>query len=140
MLFCEFISRAIEIPFKKKGRDWDGVDCWGLIVLAFREVRGVDLPNHENDYASTFHIKQLQKMIDRFSCQWVETNIPQPMDSILLRARGMPIHIGLIIDGNGNFLHIGHKRNAFIDNIKNLAWQGPGYNNVEGVYRYVGQC
>lgn len=139
MLLDEFISRAIEIPFKEKGRGWDGTDCWGLVVLAFKEVRNIQLPNHENDYVSTKRLKELRYAIKKFSGNWVEINTPQPMDCILLCILGMPTHIGLIIDTNGNFIHTESKRNASVDNVNKIAWRGDGYNNIEGVYRYVGQ-
>ncbi len=138
MLFDEFISRAIEIPFSEKGRGWDGVDCWGLIVLAFKQVQMISLPDHNDNYISTRQLNDLNTLIDTNKSSWSQVVVPKPMDCVLLRIRGMPIHIGLMIDSNGNFLHAEYKRNVFIDNVNSLVWQGLDYNNIEGFYRYAG--
>lgn len=137
MIFSEFISKAIEIPFVEKGRSWDGVDCWGLIFLAFKEVHGVDLPEYTGEYKSTRQLRELQNLISKKSGDsWTQVKDPQKMDCILLSVSGTAAHIGLFIDSNGNFLHIERNRNAYIDNINNLMWQGPGYSNIRGYYRY----
>lgn len=137
MLLHDFISRVIEIPFVDKGRGWDGVDCWGLIVLAFLEIRGVALPYHTCGYTSTRHLNDLHTLIDANKSSWLPVVASKPMDCVLLYIRGKASHIGLMIDSKGNFLHAEHKRNIFIDNMRNRIWQGPGYNNIEGIYRYV---
>ncbi len=40
---AEFVARAIALPWVRWRSDWLAVDCWGLVVLFFREVRGIDL-------------------------------------------------------------------------------------------------
>jgi len=39
----EFAARAVGIPWVRWRSDWAAADCFGLIVLYFREVLGVDL-------------------------------------------------------------------------------------------------
>ena len=36
---------GIPVPFKEQGRDRAGWDCWGIIVCAYREVYGIELPD-----------------------------------------------------------------------------------------------
>lgn len=40
---AEFASRAVGIRWVKWRSDWQAVDCYGLILLYFREVLGIDL-------------------------------------------------------------------------------------------------
>ncbi len=39
--------RLVGIPFIAGGRGWDGCDCWGLLLLAYREVLGIELPSYD---------------------------------------------------------------------------------------------
>ena len=136
--FTEFLSRAIEIPFKEKGRSWDGVDCWGLVVLAFKEVKGIKLPLHVDGYSSTRRLRELNSLIDeRKSESWVSISDPKPMDCVLINNLGIASHVGLIIDEKRNFIHVESKRMTSVTNVNNPLYKGPGYSHIEGFYRYV---
>lgn len=39
----EFARRIVGTPWKRWASGWDACDCYGLIVLFFREVHGLDL-------------------------------------------------------------------------------------------------
>jgi len=43
--FDDFQRKAIGVPFVPFGRDYDGWDCWGLVIRAWQDVRGVTLPD-----------------------------------------------------------------------------------------------
>lgn len=137
MQLNEFLERAIKLQFIEKGRSWYGVDCWGLIVLAFAEIHDIRLPTHTNGYTSIRRLNDLQTLISNNKSEWLLIHDPQPMDCVLLKIRGVASHIGLAINDHGGFIHIEDKCMAFVDSTKNRLWSGPGYNNVEGFYRYV---
>lgn len=140
MTLPEFIDLAITLQFVEKGRSWDGVDCWGIPVLAFREVLGVSLPEHTDGYASTRRLRELNTLIDTNKHGiWIAVDEPKPMDCVLLRIRGVASHVGLIVDDLGNFIHVEDKCMAIIENVQDRAWQGPGYSKIEGFYRHVSQ-
>ena len=40
---ADFISRAIGLPWVKWRSDWQACDCYGLVLLWWREVHGIDL-------------------------------------------------------------------------------------------------
>lgn len=43
MTITEFVQRAVGIPWVRWRSDWGGADCFGILVLYFREVLGVEL-------------------------------------------------------------------------------------------------
>lgn len=40
----EFIKRVLHKPWVNRACDFDGMDCWGLVVLYYRHVLGIELP------------------------------------------------------------------------------------------------
>lgn len=51
----EFTARAVGLPWVRWRSDWAAVDCFGLIVLYFREVLGVELGDvPQTDIATGF--------------------------------------------------------------------------------------
>lgn len=46
-------STYVGLPWRERGRDRRGCDCWGLVRLVLAEQRGVALPSFADDYAGT---------------------------------------------------------------------------------------
>ena len=73
MFHAFHVSRAVleqmnfsdytEICFKEKGRDRDGVDCWGLVYLIYKECMGIDLPTYSGEYSSSEDAEELSRLI-----------------------------------------------------------------------------
>lgn len=126
-------------PFVEKGRDYDGIDCWGLVYLCYRDVYGIELPTHTGDYNSTRRRQEVRDLIaQRKDAQWVLTKDPRPGDGVLLRQMGRACHMGVLMDRR-NVLHIEEGTNASIEDITKLPWRGANFDKVEGIYRHVGR-
>lgn len=87
----EFAARAMRvpaIPWRKWAAGWDGLDCFGLIVLCFREVHGIDLGAvPQTDIASGFAAAR----------GWEECG-PQAGATCWMAWRdGAPTHCGLML-------------------------------------------
>lgn len=104
------IERYLRIPFTFNGDGWGGCNCWGLIVLAFREELGITLPLF--DAIPSTSLREAARKIRERSAAWEMAADPQPFDVVGLRgasvANGRSFsvmsHVGLVVEG-GQILH-----------------------------------
>lgn len=107
--------RYVGVPFREIGFDLSGCHCWGLVVLVYRNERGIALPRHD-----TINAEQLLATARAFASS---SAVPpwQPVrddrrdfDVVLMGAdekdgdgvlRRYPSHIGLAV-GRNRVLHV----------------------------------
>jgi len=125
MTLSNFILKSMNMPFVEKGRDYDGCDCFGLVYLGFRDVLGIELPKHTDEYENSGITPDsrhhLGGLISKHKRAWEQVKDAQPMDVALFRLGGQPIHVGLMIDKK-NFIHCEKKRGVSIEGINSLRW------------------
>lgn len=93
----EFIKKAVGIPWVRWRSDWEGCDCYGLVVLFYREVMGVDLP----DVPQTEFADGLPEVLPRFN------QLTEPFNGacgFMSFKDGFPTHCGIYL-GDGMMLH-----------------------------------
>ena len=74
-------SRYIGLPFKCGGRDQNGLDCWGLVVLLYRELRGIELPACTG-YESIDDWRTIRTLIDTACANWTVVETPTMFDVV----------------------------------------------------------
>lgn len=126
-----FLNKYISIPFKEKGRDFDGVDCYGLNYLIYKIEIGLLIPSYSDDYQSTEDAEELCTLINKEKIKWTEVSTPLIFDSILIRMKGQPMHCGVYI-GDGLFIHCLKGSGVTIEKIDSITWK----NRILGFYRY----
>jgi len=100
-------ARYIGIPYLSRGRDWSGVDCWGLYRLMVGEATGVWLPDYLEAYGEADNEVEVAEAILALGTgcpDWVQTYDPQPLDAVAIRIAGHICHIGCYI-GGGRMIH-----------------------------------
>ncbi len=138
MTLDEFVNRALDVPFKERGRSYDGWDCWGLIYVAYRDVYGIILPTYTGEYHSTRRREELQGLIMRRKMGgWVLDDPHRPGDVVLVRMMGRDCHVGLMLSG-WDMLHVQAGVLAAVEPIDRPPWRDRTYDKVEGIYRYAG--
>ncbi len=91
----QFVARAIGIPWVKWRSDWQACDCFGCIVLYFREVLGIDLgPVPQTDIAAGFERAK----------GWIECGAEAGATAWMAWRAGSPTHCGIVLSG-GRLLH-----------------------------------
>jgi sulfur carrier protein ThiS len=121
----------ITIPYKKMGRDIDGLDCWGLVRLIYKDQFNIDLPSYANEYNADDNHNTLAELIAISKENWSKTEHPMIGDVLLLRAEGSLSHVGVVISPT-HFIHVIEDINVAIERYDQGKWK----NRLEGAYRY----
>jgi len=112
-------ARYVGLPFKDHGRDFSGVDCWGLVQLVMREEKGVELPTYGE--TSALDLQKVAGLIAKESSidPWVLV-LPEwrrAFDVVVMHRRHSPIHVGIMC-GPDHLLHIEEKISAVMVPVK----------------------
>jgi len=118
-------DKYLSIPFKKDGRDFDGVYCYGLCQLFFKTEKKILLPDNPLP-------KYLKKMCER---------IEHPEKHCIVTFKELKgevqTHIGIMLD-DVRFLHISDnlKRNTPFPVIEKITSGSPPWKwRVYGFFR-----
>lgn len=139
MTLAEFISAALLVPFRERGRDYAGWDCWGLVRCAYRDVWGIDLPSWDDRYpdgqttASRDAMKDVVAAATGPAGTWARVSGAGVRDVVVLRVTGRPIHVGLMIDAQ-RFIHAEHRVGSVIETLASPLWA----RRIDGIFRYAG--
>lgn len=128
-----WVGHYIGLPFKDHGRDRKGMDCWGLVRLVMAEQFGISLPSYSTDYDNTTREDQLAPLIAEERRHWIPVPHGEEKlgDVVVLRMRGQPIHVGLVIE-KGRMLHAEVGIGVVLDSYISARW----VLRVTGFYRY----
>lgn len=130
----EWVSEYVGMPYVAGGRDRDGADCFGLCLIVWRERFGLDVPAYGGIAWGVDDSPDVGPIIeDQVRAGWAE--IPQgeelPGDGILIRMRGHPIHIGVVV-APGLMLHCHDTADAAVEDYTAIQWK----RRIIGFYRY----
>ncbi|MGU3496342.1 NlpC/P60 family protein [Xanthobacteraceae bacterium A53D] len=120
------------LPFEDGGRDRRGVDCWGLVRLAFAG-RGVDLPSYTDGYQNVDERAEIDVLIGAESAKWPWSQVQDPAewDVAVFRHRGHACHVGIVIRP-GWMLHVMRGIDSRTDDYRTGLWRP----RLLGFYRH----
>lgn len=128
-------NRYVGTPFADRGRGRSGLDCWGLLRLVYADVAGIDLPGYGDDYASVCDDESIVEIFNRERAEWIDVPSPEPLDAVMFRILGLPLHVGIVVDST-RFLHVMDKRGTCIERLSSPAWT----HRVLSFYRHRSRC
>ena len=133
MTLEEFVGRILLVPFVERGRDFKGVDCWGLVLLGYSHVLGIELPSYVDCYdeADVRGSVELGQLVASHLPEWRRVSDPRAMDGALFLINRRPVHMGLLVDEQ-RVLHAEKKAGIFIERLYSPLWA----KRLEGIYRY----
>jgi len=134
--FREYIG----IPFKYGGRTKEGIDCWGLVVIIYKEKLGVELFDMSGYEPTVESSSIFYKSISEFSRMWekidVDTNKLQTYDIILFglddEHKNIPTHIAVYTTFN-KIIHCTEYMPVGITKLN--RW----IHKAHSAYRYIGE-
>lgn len=125
----EFISRIEGVPWSNRACSFDAADCWGLVVMYYRHVLGIEV-HQTADYESG---RDFMTCYDADVVFWQRSETFCDEGIFVAWVGSQPVHVGLILSGRA--LHSrgenGHVRFDAIRTIQKL------FTRVE-FYQYAG--
>lgn len=123
-------DKYIGIPFMAGGRDFDGCDCGGLVLLALRTEKNIVARDFGAEYsAAEFRGRagraRLAAVITEYAREFPCVNMPRPLDVLRFSVGGAVCHVGLYVDGmgGGRMLHVEETGGtARLEYINGLHW------------------
>ena len=123
------MHKYFSIPYKNRGRDFNGCDCYGLVKIMAKHEDGVELPdfiydNSQDNSNGRFYKEELKNK------KWVKVE-PCKGAIVLLRIEGVDKHCGYMIN-NHQFMHILGEAGVNIGSIKDNTFK----DRVVGFWKY----
>lgn len=127
------IMKYIKIPFKDRGRDENGVDCFGLVQMIYQDEFKIKLPSYIEMYANEKDKKAICHAInsEKKLSGWLETTTPKFGNLIILNLLGRPLHLGVMLDEN-TFIHCMKGKGTIIENTTDISWR----NRINGYLKW----
>src|SRR5262245_40354600 len=107
-MIAAWASRYVGIPFADGGRTRDGLDCYGLLHVIYREEFQIELPSYTGAYLSAHeHAEVAALLANRIPLDAWEPVLGAPRvgDAVVFRVLGAPWHVGVMVSPT-DFLHV----------------------------------
>lgn len=123
-------NKYIGIPFLDKGRDINGIDCWGLVRLVYKQEYHIDLPNFSTNYEAD-DSEQMRDLLAQYKEGWEKIDTPTEGCIVLFNILGVESHMGIAVSST-HFLHARERCDSAIESFESVAWR----NRITGFYKY----
>ena len=114
------INKYIGLPYKDNGRNVDGIDCWGLACLFYKQEYNIDLPSNADLYEGP-NDTGIPDVISQYKDNWEEVKYGNVGDICLFNIYGELSHVGVYL-GDRKFLHSRAGQDSVIDSLDNFKW------------------
>ena len=100
------LDTYVGIPYIKGESGGSGCDCWGLVVMVYRDLLGVELPLYQDYRTSAADVEAVANLVAGAPDSWHEISGSEAtyLDLVIIRAAGIESHVGLLA-GSGMILH-----------------------------------
>lgn len=117
----------IGIPFKYNGRTRQELDCYGLVMLLYKELYDIDIP----DVVSPTFIKDIHDLVASEKLKWTPTEL-QEGSVIVFNIRGYGSHVGFYI-GDDSMIHTWESTGGVTIERIGINWK----HRILGIYKWT---
>lgn len=123
------INKYLGLPYVHEGRTMEGLDCFGIAVLIYREL-GHELFDFVN-LPPDWSLNGCNHMIENYWRDWERVDTPKFLDGVMLKNyKGIANHGGLMLDDH-TFIHCVKKIGVVIGDLNQPSWK----KRFENFYR-----
>lgn len=129
----EINEKYLGIPYKHRGRNLDGLDCYGFIIAVYRDWE-IELFDIEEEYNEGWAFKSGKNyFIENYHRQWQKVDGPEMLDVVLFHnSKGIVNHGGIVLSDR-KFIHC-CKAGVVVSRLI-PQW----LKRLEGFFRFVGK-
>lgn len=125
----------VGLPHLRAGRSLQGVDCYGLLWLVYRDVLCVELAKYEQETLDAVERQEIAELIavGRASSPWssVATGAEREFDMAVFRRGGIESHIGIVVS-HGHMLHVVEAGESHVESFASGRWKA----KLVGLHRH----
>ncbi|WP_345993769.1 hypothetical protein [Sulfurimonas sp. HSL-1716] len=129
------MTRFIGIPYKDRGRTFTGADCYGVLVLWYEHILGINIPDvavDTSDVRGSF-----TQYLHEISSRWERIDAPEPNCAVAMAMNEehpkLVTHFGVMIDYK-TMLHSHRGAHSHIVKVDSPLVK----NIIKGFYRWRG--
>lgn len=116
----------VGLPWKFAGRSSEGVDCWGLLWLVYREVLGIPIASYAPETTDAPEREQIASLMagELVKSPWVDIQPGQEreFDMAIFKRAGIESHVGIVVTP-GRMLHITHDTESRVERFDQGRWK-----------------
>ncbi len=117
-------AKYIGIPYEIGGRDGWGIDCWGLLRMAYGERFGIHLPSLPGVTALGI-LSLMKKLKGALDEEWAQVKEPFDGCGVAMSQSHSIHHVGVYADvDGGKIVHAWDGHNVIADSRRGLAHKG----------------
>lgn len=116
----------VGLPWQFVGRSRDGVDCWGLLWLIYRDVLGIEIASYAQDTIDAPEREQIASLMagELVKSPWIDvaTGHEREFDMAVFKRAGIDSHVGVVVEP-GRMLHITHGTESRVERFDQGRWK-----------------
>ena len=117
------ISKYLGIPFKNRGADWSGVDCYGLARLFYGTEFGIKLIDYL--YDENWCSRGFDYIRDYYKKHCIPIDIPERYGLVGFKMPGYKVehHLGIVLYDLDMFLHSSLNQQVCVSKLSQPVWK-----------------